>query len=439
MFLIDKNDLLDTKTILKIINQYQTNELPKMKKWANYYAGKHEILNKRYHDTTKPCNRIITNFCATIADNYLGYMTGNSINYETDSAEVIDVLKYNDYQEQDKELLRNALIYGYGAEIAWVDEDGKIRFTALDSREVIPVYYNTIEKEKLACVIRMYPADSINDNPDWIVEIYMADRTCTYKSTHSLESLELLDEKPNYFNQVPVCIMPLNEAWESVYAGVIGLNDAYNQILSGEIDDFDSFADAYLVMAGLDNVTKEEMQEMREMKAIVLPDGGEVNYLTKNISDVQTENILANIKHNIYLVANCVDFSDEAFGTASGIAMKMKLLGMENNAGVIEKHMTKALQKRIELICSILSITGGEDIWREVNIVFTRNIPVDVTSEVQQLMTLRGLVSDRTLLSQIPFVKDVEDELAQIKAEKEANLSMYSFGGVEYEDEETAE
>ena len=62
MFLIDKNDLLDTKTILKIINQYQTNELPKMKKWANYYAGKHEILNKRYHDTTKPCNRIITNF-----------------------------------------------------------------------------------------------------------------------------------------------------------------------------------------------------------------------------------------------------------------------------------------------------------------------------------------------------------------------------------------
>ena len=439
MFLIDKNDLLDTKTILKIINQYQTNELPKMKKWANYYAGKHEILNKRYHDTTKPCNRIITNFCATIADNYLGYMTGNSINYETDSAEVIDVLKYNDYQEQDKELLRNALIYGYGAEIAWVDEDGKIRFTALDSREVIPVYYNTIEKEKLACVIRMYPADSINDNPDWIVEIYMADRTCTYKSTHSLESLELLGEKPNYFNQVPVCIMPLNEAWESVYAGVIGLNDAYNQILSGEIDDFDSFADAYLVMSGLDNVTKEEMQEMREMKAIVLPDGGEVNYLTKNISDVQTENILANIKHNIYLVANCVDFSDEAFGTASGIAMKMKLLGMENNAGVIEKHMTKALQKRIELICSILSITGGEDIWREVNIVFTRNIPVDVTSEVQQLMTLRGLVSDRTLLSQIPFVKDVEGELAQIKAEKEANLSMYSFGGVEYEDEETAE
>ena len=175
------------------------------------------------------------------------------------------------------------------------------------------------------------------------------------------------------------------------------------------------------------------------MKAIVLPDGGEVNYLTKNISDVQTENILANIKHNIYLVANCVDFSDEAFGTASGIAMKMKLLGMENNAGVIEKHMTKALQKRIELICSILSITGGEDIWREVNIVFTRNIPVDVTSEVQQLMTLRGLVSDRTLLIQIPFVKDVEGELAQIKAEKEANLSMYSFGGVEYEDEETAE
>ena len=354
-------------------------------------------------------------------------MTGNPISYDTDDEEVIDILKYNDYQEQDKELLRNALIYGYGVELAWIDEESRVRFTVLDSREIFPVFYNTIEKDSLAGAIRMYPADNISQAPDWIVEVYLADKTLVYKANDGLTSLSLLEERPNFFNQVPVCVMPLNEAWVSVYDGVMGLNDAYNSVLSGEIDDFDSFADAYLVMAGLQGVEAEDLAAMRENKAIVMPDGGEVSYLTKNISDVQTENILNNIKKNIYLVANCVDFSDEAFGTSSGIAMKMKLLGMENQAGVIEKHMIKSLQKRIELICSILSLTGGEEVWRDININFTRNIPVDIQDEVNSIIGLRGLVSDRTLLSQLSFIKDIDEELKQRDIEREASLAMYSF------------
>ena len=354
-------------------------------------------------------------------------MTGNPISYDTDDEEVIDILKYNDYQEQDKELLRNALIYGYGVELAWIDEESRVRFTVLDSREIFPVFYNTIEKDSLAGAIRMYPADNISQAPDWIVEVYLADKTLVYKANDGLTSLSLLEERPNFFNQVPVCVMPLNEAWVSVYDGVMGLNDAYNSVLSGEIDDFDSFADAYLVMAGLQGIEAEDLAAMRENKAIVMPDGGEVSYLTKNISDVQTENILNNIKKNIYLVANCVDFSDEAFGTSSGIAMKMKLLGMENQAGVIEKHMIKSLQKRIELICSILSLTGGEEVWRDININFTRNIPVDIQDEVNSIVGLRGLVSDRTLLSQLSFIKDIDEELKQRDIEREASLAMYSF------------
>ena len=354
-------------------------------------------------------------------------MTGNPISYDTDDEEVIDILKYNDYQEQDKELLRNALIYGYGVELAWIDEESRVRFTVLDSREIFPVFYNTIEKDSLAGAIRMYPADNISQAPDWIVEVYLADKTLVYKANDGLTSLSLLEERPNFFNQVPVCVMPLNEAWVSVYDGVMGLNDAYNSVLSGEIDDFDSFADAYLVMAGLQGIEAEDLAAMRENKAIVMPDGGEVSYLTKNISDVQTENILNNIKKNIYLVANCVDFSDEAFGTSSGIAMKMKLLGMENQAGVIEKHMVKSLQKRIELICSILSLTGGEEVWRDISINFTRNIPVDIQDEVNSIVGLRGLVSDRTLLSQLSFIKDIDEELKQRDIEREASLAMYSF------------
>lgn len=431
MFYIDKNTEITDQTLLKIIGEFQMKNLPKMTKWGNYYSGRHDILNKQYNDSTKPCNRIITNYCATITNNYLGYITGNPIVYDIDDENILKVLHYNDYQEQDKELLRNALIYGYSAELCWIDEDSKIRFNTLDSKYTIPVYYNTVERDNLALVIRYYPQDTISNNPDYIVEVYMADCTKVYKSDQALSTLILLDTKPNYFHQVPVTIMPLYENWVSCFDSIMGLNDAYNSVLSGEIDDYDSFADAYLVMSGIQNqITKEDMEAMREKKVLVFPDGGSAEYLTKNISDAQTENILNNIKKNIYLVSNCVDFSDDAFGTSSGISMKMKLLGMENISGVIEKHMTKALQKRIELICSILSITSGEEEWREASFKFTRNIPIDTSSEVQNIMSLRGLVSDRTLLSQLTFVKDIDKEMEDVKKQKEEYLSLYGEGQI---------
>ena len=41
---------------------------------------------------------------------------------------------------------------------------------------------------------------------------------------------------------------------------------------------------------------------------------------------------------------------------------------------------------------------------------------------------LKGTVSDATLLTQIPFVTDVDKELEAVKEQKESNMSLYDFG-----------
>ena len=90
--------------------------------------------------------------------------------------------------------------------------------------------------------------------------------------------------------------------------------------------------------------------------------------------------------------------------------------------------MTKALQRRLELICNILSLTDVEAVWRDVDIIFTRNLPLTlVPSTPQELMQYKGLVSDETLLSLLPFINDVKEELLKMKAQTEANMSLYNF------------
>ena len=186
------------------------------------------------------------------------------------------------------------------------------------------------------------------------------------------------------------------------------------------------------------DVDADELKMMRENRVLVIPSGGEAKYLTKDINTTQVQALLQNANDNIHKIANCPDFSQESFGTSSGIALRHRLLGFQNVAGTIEKRMTRALQRRIELICSILSITNGEEIWKNIEIRFTKNLPVDLNETVNVVNSLRGLVSDKTLLSQLPFISNVELEMEQLEEQKKQNVSLYSFSNydeVEPEDE----
>ncbi len=73
--------------------------------------------------------------------------------------------------------------------------------------------------------------------------------------------------------------------------------------------------------------------------------------------------------------------------------------------------MKKALQRRIELIAGVASLKLGEEVYRDIQITFTRNIPSDNTDTVNVVKALQGVVSEKTLLSMIPQVSDVEAEV----------------------------
>lgn len=377
----------------------------------------------------------MTNYCHSIVETYNGYLTGIDVAYTSnnDIDDVQDVLNYNDVHSVDSELLRHALIAGTAYEIAYIDEEGEERFKVLDSREVIPVYDNTLNQE-LKYAIRFYKADLVNGD-EYYVEVYDSKLIRTYRSSMGFKSFQLVKEEPHYFQQVPIVVFDLNADRESIFAQIMSLQDAYNELQSGEVDSWNAFADAYIIMKGV-TATEEDMVEAKQSRVFMIDEDADISYLTKNINDTQIQNMLVDINNNIHKIANCPDFSQESFGTTSGIALRYRLLGFENVASSIEANMRKALQKRIELITTILNLKGGDSMWRDIKIQFTRNLPVNVEETTNIVNSLRGLVSDETLLTLLPFITDAEAELEKVKAQQEANMAMYSFpAGNEEENE----
>lgn len=425
-------DSLTFEKIITFIQKFVQYESPRLEKYFNYYEGNQAILRKMVNDPTKPCNRIVTNYCYTIVGNYQGYLTGQDITYTSpnDISAIVDILSYNDVRTEDSELLKQALIYGKSFEINYVDEDGKQRFKVLDTRQCIPVYDNTLN-QNLLCVIRFYPIDQFDVSNGYNVDIYYTDRIEHYTMNTGFTTLRFTGEEQHFYHQVPVTVFSLNPEEKSIFDKIMGLQDAYNTLLSSEVDDFEAFCDAYLVLKNV-TATADDVAEMKEKRVIVLPYAAQgvdpdASFLNKNISDTQIENMLTNIDEQIHKISNSPDFTDEAFGTSSGVAMKYKLLGFENTAGAIAANMTKALQKRLELICEILNLTSGEQMWRDVEITFTRNLPVDLAETANLVNTLKGTVSDRTLLSLLPFVSDIDKELEMVEESKLRNMELYSF------------
>lgn len=442
MFYLNKDTELNAALLQKMINRFNISVLPQLLKNKNYYDGKQLILNKSYADADKPCSRTVINYCKNIADAYAGYMaTPGYISYlsDNDIEVVMDILKYNDYAAADASLLLDALIYGTGAELMFIDTEGQTRFRTINPTQCFGVCDDSLTGD-LLYFVRFYPVNEWDETDTYNVDVYSNYDIKHYTMSGNNGYLTFVSDEPHYFSQCPANILCLPDE-KSIYDCVIGLQDAANEILSSEIDDFSAFCDAYLVLTGVDADT-EDIQIMKENRVIILPpDGAAAAWLTKNANDAQVENILKRIHDSIYRIAQCPDFSSESFvgGVSSGIAIQYRLTGMENRAGIIEAAMKKALQRRIEIICGIASLKLGEEVFRDINIEFKRNIPADMTATIALINSLKGTVSDATLLGQLDFIPDVAAELEALDEQKQKNMELYTFGGGATDDEEDTE
>ena len=439
MFYVNRNAELSIELLQKMINRFHINVEPRLQKYKNYYDGMQAILNKQYTDASKPCSRTVINYCKNIVDSYCGYLaTPGHISYRSDEdiEEIMDILRYNDYQAQDSDFLLDALIYGVAAELMYIDNAGHTRFRLINPTQCFGVYDDSLSGD-LLYFVRMYKLSDWDNSDTYNVDVYSDYDVKHYTMSGMNGYLNFVGVEPHYFAQCPANIFTLPDE-KNIFDCIIGLQDAANELLSDEIDDYSAFCDAYLALVGVDADT-DDVAAMKQNRVLVLPEGADARWITKNANDQQVENILKRVHEAIYRIAACPDFSSESFvgGVSSGIAIQYRLTGMETRAGKIEALMKKALQRRVEIICGIASLKLGESIFRDIQIEFKRNVPEDTTSVIAMINALKGTVSDATLLSQLDFITDVNAELEALQEQKQHNMELYSFGTHAAEEEET--
>ena len=384
-------------------------------------------------DPSKPNNKIANAYASYITDTLVGYFIGEPVTYTSNDNVLIQdlnmILEYNDEADENAELAKNASIYGVAYEMLYLSEEDKmIRFKSLNPKEVIPIFDKTVEQNLLA-VMRYYEDyDYVEDNTYTIVEVIDSKMVRRYKLD---TGLSLLEEYPHYFSMVPVAIFKNNEDETGDFEQVISLIDAYDKMESDSLNDFEYFVDAYLALYGF-TADAEDIAQMKENRVLLMDEGTSAEWLIKQTSDAYVENMKNRLDKDIHKFAKCPNMSDEEFASnASGIAIKFKLLGTENLVSIKERKFKRGLQQRLELMSMINSVLREGFDWRAIDIVFTRNIPSNDTDIANMVNTLKDIVSEETLLAQIPFVEDVQTELEKLKKEREENKELNPFFSVD--------
>lgn len=379
-------------------------------------------------DATKPNNRIANPYASLITHTLIGYFVGEPITYTADDETMLTELQmlfeYNDEADENAELAKTASIYGVAYELLYMEKQDEgmgrpmLRFHTLDTRECIPIYDDTIEKN-LISFIRYYTVKDILTNKDKLVVELATDADIKRYEATMAGGLELIEETPHYFGMVPIAIYKNNEELIGDFEPVLSLIDAYDTMESDTVNDFDYFVDAYLALYGF-TAEPEDIIKMKENRVLLMDEGTNAEWLIKNSPDTNIENMKIRLDKDIHKFAHCPDMSDENFaGNSSGVAIQYKLLGTENLISVKERKFKKGLQQRLELIARIQGLMGGQFDWRAIDIQFRRNIPANLTELARMVNDLDGIVSTETLLTQIPFVDDVQHEVEKLSEQKE--------------------
>lgn len=447
------------KELKRYVLDHKNNQVPRLKELKRYYLADNNI---KYRDKTgegnRADNRIASDFSKYITIFMQGYLLGNPILYRNENENILPLIEA--FNTRNNEAYHNGLLetdlsmVGRAYELLTMDENGDEKLTKLSPEETFVVYDDTTDMNSLFGV-RYYTIQFSDSETRMYIEVYTSDEIHYYQSDfQALDSVEYQtpvneSDKYHYFDGVPINEYMNNEERTGDFESQLDNIDAYD-LSQSELANFQQdMNDAYLVIVGNpmtgtgdsddpddQNNPMNVVTAMLASRILALDNNPEEGgpapnafYLTKEYDANGAEEYKKRLVNDILRFTFTPDVTDQNFsGVQSGIAMKHKLMGLDNLRKTKERLLEKGIMRRLRLVANVWSIKNDAyTTVNETNLVFTPNVPQNDAEYVTWVKSVYGLVSDETFLMLLEPITgiDAKEELARIKEEKEQGTNEY--------------
>lgn len=421
------------KAVIRTLIMKHRSGASRLEMLKNYYAGKHEILN----GTRK--NKLVCNHAKDISDTASAYFIGNPVSYKSndDITALTETLEYAGADEADGDNGLDLSIYGRCYEYVYPEEGStELKIKNLSPVNTFMVYDDSIEQRELFGVYYYIKKDDSDQTRDHYIATILTDHYKWILDIEDMDGVQSLGEVPreHFFDGIPLIEYLNNKLAIGDFELQIPLIDAYNALMSDRITDKEQFIDSILAIYGAllgdPDATDENgdtaKDRLKKNPLLELPKDAKAEYLTRTFDENGVEILKKAVEQDIHKFSHVPCMTDESFGgNVSGVAMEFKLLGLENITKIKTRYYKKGLRKRVRLVSSWLSRTKVITInVSGITMTMTRALPKNLLEISQIVANLWGKVSKKTLLAQVPFVENVDEELAAVEKEAQEALEM---------------
>lgn len=418
MIKLPRDTELDLPLLQKLLDEHTHEVNNRYKALKDAFESDHAILHEPKKPAFKPDNRIVCNFAKYIVETFNGFFIGNPVKVMAEEDAVSDYVEfletYNDQDDNNAELSKLMSIFGKAYEMYFTDEESEQCITYLSPMEAFMVKDDSVLERPLF-FIRRYK--------DWEGNEYgsVSDRSHVrhFKATGGLQWTDD-DWMEHRYDDVPATEYVENAEEQGIFEPVLSNINAYNRAISAKANDTDYYADAYMKILGV-ALDEEGVRHIRDNRIINFEgeDAGKivVEFMGKPEGDTTQENLLNRLERLIFQNSMVANISDENFGTSSGIALKYKLLAMNNLVKTKIRKFTSGMNRRYKLLFGHPSSKVPKDAWMQLEYIFVPNIPANLLEEAQIAAQVEGIVSHRTQLAVISAVDNVDEELERIEEE----------------------
>jgi len=346
------------------------------------------------------------------------------------------ITNYNDDGDEFYRLVRDVMEVGACYEIIYESEDNEKVYSRLDPTQTVAIYdYST--PVNLIGVARLYKTNDISGNTSFVMEITDRDSKRTYRRP-AVGAYELVKEESKLWGDVPaICFEDINGI--SIFEPIIDLVKSYEQVYNNCKNTHQYNDEAKLKVTGytpnepltipdengnlIANPARQtEDAVLLNSKVFYTPDkDGDIEWIEKNINDGAVTNFEKTTIDLISLVGGVPNTTDTGFSNAdNSSALEKKFFTLEQIVTSIAIGLRKELLRRWELIFNRINMEKNTKYdFRQIEVKLYRNMPTDRLSETDMALKLRGLVSDETVIGQLPYEFNPQAEIEQLKKEQE--------------------
>lgn len=424
-----------------------------------YYNNLSDVQRKEMakggNTNTKIEHPILKKLIKQKADYLLGKPFSISTENSTYAACLSEVFCYA-VRGKIRRMCKDAAKYG----IAWLQPyfaDGKLLFMRIPATELIPEWADA-EQTALNAFIRVYDQTvyvgtrkcTVTHAELWTADGVMWFKTAPRSATSGADCVFEIDkdhgteesgwieahfsigEKAYNWNSVPLVWVKYDDENDAapLLNDIKEIIDDINWQKSITADVLRDVVNFVYVLKNYGGQSLTEfLEELKKNKAIKVDADGGVDKLSADLNIDAVVKHLDEERRDLYDYANAVDTKDPDLGNASGAALQFRYMALDNECAALGDAFRAMFEELKPFIDTYLQIIGKGD-FRDVSfdVTFNMDMPVNETEVIQSARDSKGIISNRTILENHPWVKDVDEEEAQLEKEKSQALAEYGEG-----------